>query len=110
MAYLRDGATAQRLVIDGRRLLSELRAPYDWPAIRCPVVGIWGDRDRLSLPASADRLAAALPHADVRRLTACGHMPMIERPAVVADVLEVMSHDNHSDRHGRGGLRRAGPS
>lgn len=110
VGYLRDRPTARRLLVDGRRLLPELRAPFDWPRIDCPVVGIWGDRDRLSLPSSADRLKAALPHADVRRLPACGHMPMIERPAVVAEILEVMSDDSDSDRHGRGGLRRAGPA
>lgn len=91
VAYLRDRATARRLLIDGRRLLAELRAPYDWTSIECPVVGIWGDVDRLSLPSSADRLEAALPHAEVRRLTGCGHMPMIERPAVVAHALELIT-------------------
>ena len=91
VAYLRDRATARRLLADGRRLLPELRSPYDWSRIECPVVGIWGDRDRLSLPSSADRLKAALPHAEVRRLAGCGHMPMIERPAVVAQALEVIT-------------------
>ncbi|MHA7652835.1 alpha/beta fold hydrolase [Mycobacterium sp. ML4] len=91
VGYLRDRATARRLLADGRRLLSELRSPFDWPRIECPVVGIWGERDRLSLPSSADRLQAALPHADVRRLTACGHMPMVERPGEVAGVLERMT-------------------
>lgn len=92
VAYLRDRATVRRLLVDGRRLLGELADPFELERIECPVLLVWGDRDRLSLPSSATRLADALSHARLLRLSDCGHMPMIEEPdAVTGALLELVA-------------------
>lgn len=49
-----------------------------------PVLVLWGDADRLVPAESAAALSARLPHASLRLLSCCGHMPMIERPETVA--------------------------
>lgn len=52
-----------------------------------PTTIAWGDRDRVLLPRQARRAAAALPRARVISLRGCGHVPMWDDPAQVADVL-----------------------
>jgi pimeloyl-ACP methyl ester carboxylesterase len=49
-----------------------------------PLALIWGDTDRLIPDASARSIAARVPSARLTKLPGCGHMPMIERPDVVA--------------------------
>jgi len=57
------------------------------PSLEMPIALIWGDTDRLIPEDSARELEARVPSARMVRLPACGHMPMIERPAVVASEL-----------------------
>ena len=52
--------------------------------VRCPVLGIWGDRDATVGPFLERRiatLAAAAPNAEVRIIPDCGHWVMYEQPA-----------------------------
>ena len=48
-----------------KRLRNELGDPFDAEAIDVPVTVIWGESDRLCMPAGADELAKLLPHAKV---------------------------------------------
>ena len=52
--------------------------------IRCPAVVIWGETDRMTPPREARTLAAAIPKAETVAIPGCGHMVMIEDPAVVS--------------------------
>ncbi len=67
--------------------------PYDpkLPArlsrVKCPVLLIWGDNDRLVPPAYADAYHKYLPHAEVKRIANCGHLPMFEREAEFVDAI-----------------------
>jgi pimeloyl-ACP methyl ester carboxylesterase len=55
------------------------------PELKCPVHVIWGDEDRLVPPALARALIDAIPAAFETRLTACGHVPMVDAPDAFAE-------------------------
>jgi pimeloyl-ACP methyl ester carboxylesterase len=50
-------------------------------SIRAPALVLVGDVDRLTPPASAKALQAALPEAELRVVEGSGHCTMLERPA-----------------------------
>lgn len=52
-----------------------------------PVTIGWGSRDRLLFPGQARLVRAQLPGARLVRLPGCGHVPMTDNPALVADIL-----------------------
>lgn len=52
-----------------------------------PVTVAWGTRDRILLPAQASRARDLLPDARHVRLDGCGHVPMSDNPALVAEVI-----------------------
>jgi pimeloyl-ACP methyl ester carboxylesterase len=52
-----------------------------------PVLIAWGARDRLLFPGQARLAKAALPGARLVRLPGCGHVPMSDDSALVANVL-----------------------
>lgn len=76
-----------RLLNTGRRLLPELRAPFNLSRIRCPVLVIWGERDRMVSVRGAKRITAALPDARVELLPSCGHCPQVEEPDRLVELL-----------------------
>jgi len=52
-----------------------------------PVAIGWGERDRIFGVHMADRAREQIPTARVVRLAACGHVPMSDDPAAVADLI-----------------------
>jgi pimeloyl-ACP methyl ester carboxylesterase len=52
-----------------------------------PVTVAWGTRDRLLLPSQAKVAERQLPQARHLPLPGCGHVPMTDDPALVAQVL-----------------------
>jgi pimeloyl-ACP methyl ester carboxylesterase len=52
-----------------------------------PVMIAWGTKDRLLRPPQVLVAKARLPQARIRPLPGCGHVPMTDDPALVADVL-----------------------
>jgi pimeloyl-ACP methyl ester carboxylesterase len=77
-----------RLLGTGRSLRPELRDPFQLDWIRCPVLVIWGERDRMVPPSGAQRLLDELPDARLEVIEDCGHCPQIECPEAVAELLE----------------------
>lgn len=45
-----------------------------------PLLVIWGDRDRITLPGCVDFYREQVPHAEVHMLPKVGHLPMLEKP------------------------------
>lgn len=87
-SHHRDRATVARFLDTGRRLLPELHEPFeDLAAIPCPVLVVWGTRDRMVMSTGAERIAAALPGARVELLPGCGHCPQIEEADRFAELL-----------------------
>jgi pimeloyl-ACP methyl ester carboxylesterase len=52
-----------------------------------PVTIAWGSKDRLLSPSQAAVAERQLPQARFRSLPGCGHVPMTDDPALVAEVL-----------------------
>ena len=68
-------------------ILAEL-APFDGKVPDgIPVTIAWGTKDRLLRPPQVLVAKARLPQARIRPLPGCGHVPMTDDPALVADVL-----------------------
>ena len=74
-----------------KRLRAELEDPFDAGAIRVPVSVIWGEADRLCMPAAAEDLAERIPHAKVTMLPGVGHTPQIEAPDVVVGEIRALT-------------------
>jgi pimeloyl-ACP methyl ester carboxylesterase len=72
-------ANAAALLDSGRRLLPELAvAPFDLAAIACPVLLVWGARDRMVPHSEARVVLDALPATRVELIEGCGHCPQLE--------------------------------
>jgi pimeloyl-ACP methyl ester carboxylesterase len=52
-----------------------------------PVTVIWGKQDKATLPISMDILKKKVPHAEVHTIDRCGHVPQLEHPAALAEIL-----------------------
>ncbi len=76
-----------RILGTGRRLKPELREPYNLGWITCPVLVVWGDRDRMVNPSGARRILREVANARSVLIRGCGHCPQIERPERVAELL-----------------------
>ena len=86
-SHMRSREDLVRALATGSRLLPEIKAPFDFERIRCPVLVIWGERDRMVASKGAERIAAALPGTRVELLSRCGHCPQLEAPDRVAELL-----------------------
>ena len=56
--------------------------------IRCPVLLVWGEEDRITPCRSAHEFKRHIPHAELEFLSRCGHAPNIERPREVSALME----------------------
>ncbi len=77
-----------RILSTGRRLRVELREPFDLDRIGCPVLVIWGERDRMVAPSGADRLAEGIDDIEIELMPRCGHCPQLEEPDRVVELFE----------------------
>ncbi|MDR5674983.1 MAG: alpha/beta fold hydrolase [Armatimonadota bacterium] len=66
--------------------------------LRCPVLLIHGDRDRLVPMAHAEQAARRIPQAQLVILRGCGHWPPRERPEGFWSALEAFLVDVHNFR------------
>jgi pimeloyl-ACP methyl ester carboxylesterase len=86
-AHHRDRRAVSAVLEMGRRLLPELASPFRLERVTCPVLLVWGDRDRMVSPDGARRVLAALPHAAYEPLPGCGHCPQVEQAPRIAELL-----------------------
>lgn len=70
-----------------RRLIPELRAPYELGRIACPVLVVWGDRDRLLFHAGAQAIIDSVDGARLELLRGIGHCPQVEAPARLTELV-----------------------
>jgi len=71
----------------GRRLLPELESPFDLRAIDCPLLLVWGERDRMVYTDGAERVLRTVDYSDIEILPSCGHCPQVEVPDRLAELL-----------------------
>jgi pimeloyl-ACP methyl ester carboxylesterase len=83
----RDRTSVASYLDTARRMLPELQTPMDLAKIGCPVLLVWGDRDRLVSHRGADVVLEALPDTRVELLRGVGHCPQIEATARVLELL-----------------------
>jgi pimeloyl-ACP methyl ester carboxylesterase len=55
--------------------------------VRCPTLLLWGDHDRLVPPAYGEAYKKYLPHAELKFIKDCGHLPMFEKEAEFVEAL-----------------------
>jgi pimeloyl-ACP methyl ester carboxylesterase len=94
VGHLRPARVAHGLSIV-RRLLDEQEYPLELDAIDCPVMFVWGDRDRAAVwPRNGERLQrlagrAANARQDV--LAGIGHAPQLEAPGALHALIDSFS-------------------
>jgi pimeloyl-ACP methyl ester carboxylesterase len=71
----------------GRRLLPELADPFELDRIDCPLLLIWGDRDRMVFTTGAERVLRTVDYSDIEVIPECGHCPQVEVPDLLAELL-----------------------
>jgi pimeloyl-ACP methyl ester carboxylesterase len=80
-----DGVRAQRL---SHPQLPELAtAPFDFAAVACPVLLVWGTRDRMIPHTGARVVLDALPETRVELIEGCGHSPQLEATEELLELL-----------------------
>jgi pimeloyl-ACP methyl ester carboxylesterase len=83
----RDRASVNRILANGRRLLPELEEPFRLERIRCPVLLVWGDRDRMVSHRGAQVVTDALPDTTYELLEGVGHCAQVEAADRIAELL-----------------------
>ena len=58
--------------------------------IRVPVLVVWGESDRVVTPAYGRAVAASFPNARLEIIEQCGHMPQIEQPQRLLELVATM--------------------
>jgi pimeloyl-ACP methyl ester carboxylesterase len=86
-SHLANKEAARRVLATGRRLLPELRDPFELERIDCPVLLIWGEHDLLVFQTGAERVLEAAPSARLELIDDCGHCPQIECPERLTGLL-----------------------
>ena len=76
-------AGAEQLIRQNRALMQRPDARKHLPGLRCPVLVLCGDSDRLTPPDCSSEIAALVPHAKLRWIERAGHMLTMEQPAAV---------------------------
>jgi len=80
-------AGAQQLITQNRALMQRPDARLHLGALRCPVLVMCGDTDRLTPPDCSREIKALAPHAELEWVRDCGHMLTMEKPEAVNAVL-----------------------
>ena len=76
-----------RILGTGHRLVAELTDPFELGRIACPVLVVWGERDRMVLAKGADRVLEEVEGSSVVLIEDCGHCPQVECPKRMAELL-----------------------
>ena len=81
----------------GRRLLPELESPFDLASIDCPLLLVWGERDRMVYTDGAERVLRIVDYSDIEVIPDCGHCPQVEMPELLAGMLLAFGEESAGD-------------
>lgn len=87
-SHVRTRADVARILDSGRRLRTELRDPFRFDRISCPVLLIWGERDRMVFPTGSERVLREIAGARYEAIPGCGHCPQIEAPERTLELID----------------------
>jgi pimeloyl-ACP methyl ester carboxylesterase len=62
-------------------------APFDFAAVACPVLLVWGTRDRMVPHTAARGVLDAMPETRVELIEGCGHSPQLEATEELLELL-----------------------
>lgn len=85
--HLSSFARSMGVLDIGRRLLPELGDPFELDRIDCPLLLIWGERDRMVFTTGAERVLRTVDYSDIEVIPDCGHCPQVEVPDLLAELL-----------------------
>jgi pimeloyl-ACP methyl ester carboxylesterase len=83
----RHRSTVARYLETAHRLIPELRDPYKLDRIGCPVLVVWGDRDRLTFHRGADLILRSVRGSRLELMSGIGHCPQVEAPERFTELL-----------------------
>jgi pimeloyl-ACP methyl ester carboxylesterase len=86
-SHFTDRATARSILSVGRRMIGELRDPFELELIDCPVLLVWGDHDVMVFRTGAERVIESVGDARLELIRDCGHCPQIEAADRLAGLL-----------------------
>lgn len=84
---VRTRRDVSRMLATGHRLVGELTDPFRLDRIECPVLLVWGDRDRMVFATGAERVLEQVSDSGIELIENCGHCPQIECPEKLADLI-----------------------
>ena len=58
------------------------------PSLRVPTLVVWGERDRVLPLAQAREAISRIPDGSLELIPDCGHLPQVERPDRLAEILQ----------------------
>ncbi|MFN8161609.1 MAG: alpha/beta fold hydrolase [Solirubrobacterales bacterium] len=85
--HLSSRSDVARVLASGRRLLPELADPFELGRIACPVLLVWGERDRMVFPSGAARVLREVGGARFEVIPGCGHCPQLEATGRLAELI-----------------------
>lgn len=85
--HVRTKRDVVRILGTGHRVVAELRDPFRLDRIRCPVLLVWGERDRMVYATGAERVLREVPASRIEMIEHCGHCPQVEAPERLAELL-----------------------
>ena len=62
-------------------------------AVKLPALAVWGESDRVVYPDYGRAFAAAFPNGRFELISACGHMPQLEQPQRLQELVEGFERD-----------------
>jgi len=75
------------LLENGKRLLPELKDPFELERIRTRLLLVWGTADRMVYPGGAERVLETVPSSRLELIEGCGHCPQIEVAAKMTSMM-----------------------
>ena len=75
------------LLENGKRLLPELKDPFELEQIRTRLLLVWGTADRMVYPGGAERVLETVPGSRLELIDGCGHCPQIEVAARMTSMM-----------------------
>jgi pimeloyl-ACP methyl ester carboxylesterase len=90
--HLGDRARVAEMLATARRLVPEIRNPFELEKISCPVMLVWGTNDALVFPTGAERVLEIVPESTLVTFERCGHCPQIEEADRLVDLLVEFPH------------------
>jgi pimeloyl-ACP methyl ester carboxylesterase len=85
--HIKSTRDARRILATGRRVVEEIQDPFNLHKITCPVLLVWGDRDRMVYASGADRVLREVEGSRLVMLEGVGHCPQVEEPDRLTELL-----------------------